>query len=260
MAVADSLEKQATDRRVALLAHPDLADAAATDGLHAGVQMLLPGESASAHRHTPAALRVGLEATDLVTTVDGEDVLLDPLDVVLNPPGTWHGHVDRGDAGAVWLDIVDLPLVSALGGVLFQPPGQPDNGSLLDPPGGVPTVVRYPWAEAETQLDAAEPIDGVRTHHYGNGSVLPTLAVSAHKVEEASTLRLPRRTAGAVLLVAAGRFGLVDDVLERFDVVALRSWTPAALTSRRGTGVAIVIDTSPAMRALGLYREEGSDT
>lgn len=255
VAVSETLDKATAERRVALLAHPELSDCQATEGLHAGIQLLLPGEAAAPHRHTPAALRIGLEATELITTVDGDEALLDPLDVVLNPSGTWHGHLERGGTGAVWLDVVDLPVVAALGSVLFEPAGEGEASGVLDPPIAAPTTVRFPWADVESQLHRADELDGVRSHRYGDGSVLPTLSVTAHAVDEGATLRLPARTAGAVAVVGRGRVELEGADLDLFDVVAVRSWTPASFTSRTGVGVVIVVDTSPVTRQLGLYRE-----
>ena len=252
---SERLAKEAAERRVALLAHPELDACQATEGLHVGVQLLLAGESAAPHRHTPAALRIGLEGRGIVTTVDDHDVAFDPLDVVLNPSGTWHGHHDGDGAGGSWLDVVDLPMVAALGGVFFEPDSSHSNGSLLDPPHGVPATIRFPWADIEPELDAAPAVDGVRHHRYGGGSVLPTLAVTAYAVEPGATLRLPACTAGAVALVGRGRFGFGDVELDRFDVVALRTWTAAGLTGRDPSGTILVVDTSPALRSLGLYRE-----
>ncbi|MDH3683809.1 MAG: cupin domain-containing protein [Acidimicrobiia bacterium] len=255
VAVSETLDKASSERRVALLAHPDLSDCQAAEGLHAGIQLLRAGEAAAAHRHTPAALRVGLEATELITTVNDDDLLLDPLDVVLNPSGTWHGHEERGGAGAVWLDVVDLPLVAALGGVLFEPAGQPRGSDLLDPPIPVSSMIRFAWSDVEPELGEARDVSGVRSYRYGDGSVLPTLAVTAHAVDEGATLHLPARTAGAVALIGRGRFELGALDLDRFDVISLRSWTPASFTSRTGSGVVMVIDTSPVAQRLGLYRE-----
>lgn len=251
--VSKTLDKAASERRVALLANPALNDAATVDGLHAGIQMLLPGESAAAHRHTPSALRIGIEGADTVTEVDEAQLSLGPLDVVLNPSGTWHGHAERAGVGAVWLDIVDLPLVAALGGVHFEPSRRDQQGNLLDPP-AIPTTLRYGWPEARDRLSRQEPSRGVRTLPYGGGSVLPTLAVTAYALEAGSTLQLPARTAGAVVLIGDGAFESPDGPCERFDVIALRSWTPYTLTATSTDGVVLVTDTSPALRALGLYR------
>jgi gentisate 1,2-dioxygenase len=264
--VSQTLPKESGDRRVALLAHPDLSGAMATEGLHAGIQLLLPGESAAPHRHSPGALRIGLEAAEIVTLVDDEEVRLDPLDVVLNPAGTWHGHAERGGGEAVWLDVVDLPLVASLGAVLFEPPGDPWTGDVLDPAVEVPAAVRYPWPEVAERLDAASTVDGVRRLGYGDGSVLPTLAVNLHAVDEGAAVALPPRTAGAVALVGEGTFELAGPpsdgatpsavALDTFDVASVRAWTPATFTSRSGVGILFVVDTSPAAARLGLYREQ----
>ncbi len=269
--VSSELDKASSERRVALLTFPGLTQTSATDGLHAGIQMLLAGESAAAHRHSPAALRVGLEATDTITFVNDQEVPLGPLDVVLNPSGTWHGHTERGGTGAVWLDVVDLPLVNALGGVLFEPSRAHQTGDLLDP-ASIPPVSAFRWFDAERALFDAEAVAGVRSHSYGGGSVLPTLAVTAYALEPDAELRLPARTGGAIVLAAKGRFEASGQAAEQtravdeFDVIALRSWTPLTLRAtdkvdiepggRSTGGIVMVIDTTPALRSLGLYREE----
>ncbi len=270
---AASLPREAAERRVALLADPTLTGAAATDGLHAGIQLLLGGESAAAHRHSPSALRIGLEGGDIVTTVDDVEHELGPLDVVLNPSGTWHGHADRGSDGGLWLDVVDLPLVAALGGVFFEPSVSDRAGSVLDPP-SVPPTIRFGWGEVTAALDRRADVDGVRRLDIGGEAVSPTMAVSVHGVEAGATLDLPPRTAGAIALVGRGQFdfeGPVDTAdqatdgavagryLDRHDVVSVRSWSRCSFRSRSDDGIVFVIDTSPVLRALGLYREARSD-
>ena len=240
---------------MALLAHPGLDAAAATDGLHAGIQLLLAGERAEPHRHTPSALRVGLEGSEVVTVVNDTELPLDPLDVVLNPSGTWHGHVERGGTDALWLDIVDLPLVSGLGGVLFEPSLDHRQGQLLDPP-TMPDVVRYPWVDAEALLASAPEENGVRTHRYGGRAVLPTMAVTTYGLAAGASLELAPHTGGTVVLAARGRLTSAEHgPLDRFDVVALRAWTPLTVTSATDDGVVLTIDTTPALHALGLYRQ-----
>jgi gentisate 1,2-dioxygenase len=50
------------ERRVLMLMNPGLeGKAAATSTLFAGMQLILPGEIARAHRHSPSALRVVVE-------------------------------------------------------------------------------------------------------------------------------------------------------------------------------------------------------
>lgn len=78
--------------------------------LVAGYQLVLPGEKAPAHRHTPSAIRLLLEGSGH-TTVDGEPVYMERGDLVLTPPMTWHDHRHDGDEPMIWLDGLDVPFV-----------------------------------------------------------------------------------------------------------------------------------------------------
>ncbi len=253
-----SLDASQAERRVALLTDPSLPTAAATDGLNAGIQLLLPGEHAAVHRHSPSALRVGLTGPAPTTLVDDEKVPLERGDVVLNPSGTWHGHTGSSDGSAAWLDVVDLPLVWALGGVLFDPTVELSSGPLLDPP-TVPAVIRYPWADVLPRLDAqiddgSGPADGTARVAYG--AVLPTMAVTAFQCRPGAELHLPARTGGAIVVVITGAFEVDGELLGPGDVVALRSWTPFAARGDEPGSRLLVVDSSPALDSLGLYREQ----
>jgi len=59
------------ERRVLRLANPGL-DHGTTHTISAALQLLLPGENAPAHRHTPTAIRWVLQGTGAYTTVEGE--------------------------------------------------------------------------------------------------------------------------------------------------------------------------------------------
>src|SRR5918996_460480 len=61
------------ERRVLMLLNPGLeGKAAATSTLFAGMQIILPGEIAPAHRHSPSAIRIIVEGRGAYTAVDGE--------------------------------------------------------------------------------------------------------------------------------------------------------------------------------------------
>src|SRR5260370_25647918 len=84
-------------------------------------QMILPGEWARAHRHTPNALRLILDAEPgTYTQVDGVDIAMEPGDVLLTPNWSTHGHGNRGNASAYWLDFLDVPLVQLLEPMFFE--------------------------------------------------------------------------------------------------------------------------------------------
>lgn len=49
-----------------------------TTSLFAGVQMVVPGDVAPAHRHSQSALRFVLEGSGAYTAVDGERTVMQP--------------------------------------------------------------------------------------------------------------------------------------------------------------------------------------
>ena len=109
------------NRRVLSLSHPDLGGLPfATHTLWAGIQFLNAGESATAHRHSAAALRFVLEGSGVWTLVNGDPVLMEPGDLVLTPNWSWHEHHNPGTEPMIWLDGTDIPLVRNLNAVFFE--------------------------------------------------------------------------------------------------------------------------------------------
>src|SRR5262249_5905537 len=75
------------DRRAIALSNPGLAGQPyATPTLWAAVQWLNGHEVAPAHRHTAQAARFILQGHGAYSTVEGDKVLLERGDFVLNPP------------------------------------------------------------------------------------------------------------------------------------------------------------------------------
>src|SRR5207244_3635222 len=78
------------ERRVLVLKNPGLAGAyAVTSTLFAGLQIILPGEAAPSHHHTPAALRLVVEGHGAFTSVDGVRCAMAPGDLIITPPMRW---------------------------------------------------------------------------------------------------------------------------------------------------------------------------
>jgi gentisate 1,2-dioxygenase len=112
MTSASLISAEEAERRVLILENPGLSDCASITGtLYAGVQLIMPGEVARAHRHTQSALRFIVEGSGAYTTVEGERTLMRPGDFVLTPSWTWHDHGNETDQPMVWLDGLDIPLV-----------------------------------------------------------------------------------------------------------------------------------------------------
>lgn len=103
------------ERRVLVLENPGLrGQTRVTHSLYAGLQLILPGEVAPAHRHSQSALRFILHGGGAYTTVDGEKVTMNVGDFVITPSWTFHDHGNLSDEPMVWLDGLDLPIVELL--------------------------------------------------------------------------------------------------------------------------------------------------
>ena len=160
------------ERRVLVLANPGhgLDKMQASAAIYLGMQLLLPGEWAPSHRHTPNAVRMVVEGEGAWTTVDGEKCVMQRGDLILTPTGLWHEHGHDGDKPVIWLDVLDLPLMYFLeasyhvdGKRQTTQPGQRDRSYARG--GVVPTPVfqrsrkaypmlRFPWDEVRAALDA----------------------------------------------------------------------------------------------------------
>jgi len=102
------------ERRVLILENPGLrGESKITTSLYAGIQMVLPGEVAPAHRHTQSALRFVLDGSGAHTAVDGERTIMTYGDFVITPPMAWHDHGNTSEEPMFWLDGLDIPLVSS---------------------------------------------------------------------------------------------------------------------------------------------------
>ena len=161
------------ERRVLVLANPGhgLDNMKASPAMYLGMQLLLPGEWAPSHRHTPNAVRMIVEGDGAYTTVDGEKCPMSRGDLILTPTGLWHEHGHDGTEPVVWLDVLDLPLVYYLE-ASYATEGQrqpvtagpwrplPHSVAVWCPrpcscaaPGAYP-MLRYPWADVRAALQA----------------------------------------------------------------------------------------------------------
>jgi gentisate 1,2-dioxygenase len=215
------------ERRVLLLTDPSLNTsrrATTTKGLNAGLQILLPGETARPHRHTMDAIRFVLEGEGAVTIVDGKECPMAEGDLVLTPGWCWHEHVHRGTRPIIWLDGLNSPLHRYLGTAEFEPgPASELPATLPDAAFAVPNIMpeveasaalhspvfRYPYAAASAALDAARVgRDGSRRVRYVNPATGgPAMALMDHQLvqldPEVTTIPF-RSTGNAICAVAEG--------------------------------------------------------
>lgn len=101
------------ERRVLILENPGLRGTSRiTTSLYAGLQLVMPGEVAPAHRHSQTALRFVLDGSGAHTAVNGERTEMRYGDFVITLPNAWHDHGNETHEPMIWLDGLDIPLVS----------------------------------------------------------------------------------------------------------------------------------------------------
>src|ERR1700690_1551620 len=126
---------QEATRRVLMLMNPGLGgQASITGSLFAGLQLIMPGEVAPAHRHSQSALRFVIEGRGAYTAVDGERTAMEPGDFVITPSWTWHDHGNDTAEPMVWLDGLDIQIVSLLNASFAE--GYPGDTRPVGGPGG----------------------------------------------------------------------------------------------------------------------------
>jgi len=275
------------ERRVIVLCNPGLGLEAmrATPTIYVGLQLILPGETAPNHRHTPSAVRFVVEGEGGFTVVDGEKLPMEKGDLILTPPGLWHEHGHEGSGPVVWLDALDLPLVYAMeASFSIEGPSQaivkpPNHGpsrfrqggmlpyDALDAPPAEYPLLRFPWRDVRASLEALAAVTpSERAVHlaYVNPQsgreCLPTLGFSALMLRPGERLRLARRSASAVLHVIEGSgTAVVDDTTLVFDAAdTLAVPTHASLqlanASSRGPAFVFMVDDAPLQRKLRIYQ------
>lgn len=165
---ASALPESMTARRSVLFNNPGLQRGTVAT-INMGIQMILPGEVAWAHRHSISALRFVIKGDPtLVTAVDGTGCPMETGDLILTPGGTWHDHYNGSGQPLMWLDVLDGPVMSAFNQTVFQNYGerrQPVRNRAERADDGDDNRLRYPWATVFANLSArdskmTDPHDG----------------------------------------------------------------------------------------------------
>jgi gentisate 1,2-dioxygenase len=282
---------QQADRRVLQLKNPAFPDrAVTTNTLFAGIQIVMPGEVARAHRHTMAALRFIIESEGGYTNVNGEPIPMLPGDLVLTPNWAWHDHANDTARPMIWLDGLDVPLVRMLEAA-FQEDfplerqelsaarslSQIKYGAGALRPAGEPPPVRhsplmhYAWANTKDALDrladvdSGSPYDGLimeYTNPVNGGSVMPTIACFAQRLAPGERTAAHRHTSSTIYHVVEGTgcsiVGGHSLNWQDKDTLCVPNWTSHQHVNLSSTQPAYLFSFSdiPVLRALDLLREE----
>ena len=277
------------ERRVLVLANPGhgLQKMQASSAIYLGMQLLLPGEWAPSHRHTPNAVRMIVEGEGAYTTVDGEKCLMSRGDLILTPTGLWHEHGHDGQEPVIWLDVLDLPLVYYMeasyhvnGGRQEVLPGegpQRHSGANVLPtpfftrPQSAYPVLRYPWVDVKKALVALSEdpshVEAVQITYINpsNGQDAENiLGFYALMLRPAQTLRLPARSPACVFHVIEGdgvHLSFDDHAfdLKCADTACVPGYGATVLKNHSSSEPVFLFmaDESPLHRKLGLYEDWG---
>jgi gentisate 1,2-dioxygenase len=289
MQAGELISAAEAERRVLILENPGFGGEARAAGcLYAGAQLVLPGEVAPAHRHTQSAIRFILEGRGGYTTVDGEKTAMHPGDFVTTPNWTWHDHGNDADAPLVWVDVLDIPLVSMLdagfaeqANAAMQPLTKAPGDSAaryaqnMFPVDWTPgtrkasPISSYPYARSRETLaalarnGAPDPCHGHKVRYVNpatGGHAMPTIGAFMQLLPAGFGTAPYRATEGQVCVVVEGEGETRFADGTRFawkprDIFAIPGWS---LHTHHAAGEAVLFSASdrPVHEALGLWREE----
>jgi gentisate 1,2-dioxygenase len=282
------LTAEEAERRVLVLENPAMpGKSRATTTLYAGIQLVLPGEIAPAHRHTASALRFVLESSGGYTAVGGERTTMREGDFVITPSWAWHDHGNRSPDPIIWMDILDLPMVNFFEAgfaqhhnEMEQSISRPENDALSrygasllpiegdGPFGKTSPIFNYPYERTRAALAAVASAGDLDPHwaatlRYANpidgGWAMPTIASWMTHIPAGTSTSRMRSTDGMIVAVAEGRgTARIGDQRVAFgprDIFVVPNWTWRSFEADSDCFLFCSSDRV-AQEKLGLWRDE----
>lgn len=263
------INTELAERRNLILHNPIAGnDYASVRTLVAAYQMILPGEWARSHRHTPNALRLIVDAAPgTYTIVEGQKVAMNPGDVVLTPNWCSHGHGNEGRAAAYWIDFLDVPLVQLLEPMFFEH-GEDDDGAAMTSSGATTplrrdTPLAFPLSETLARLETAEPDpSGIFGTQVQLGApALDTIALYMMRIEPGRATTPLKTTANHLYAVVEGAGETTVDgqsfSWKRGDVIAAPAWR-LHFHKARERSLLLRVSDEPVMQRLGFFRVDAA--
>jgi gentisate 1,2-dioxygenase len=282
------LSAEEAERRVLVLENPALCGQSRIAGtVYAGVQLVLPGETASAHRHTASALRLVLESDGGFTAVAGERTIMRRGDFIITPSWAWHDHGNDGDGPVIWVDGLDIALVNFFEAGFGQ--GYNDKRQQITRPEGdslarfgsglVPIeagspfcatspIFSYPYDRSRAAVTALAAAGGPDSHfghtlRYANpldgGWAMPTIATWLSYLPQGFETHAVRSTDAQAVVVLEGEvvaeIGDGTFTLGESDILAVPGWVWRRYRASRDAIVFSFSDRS-AQEKLAYWREE----
>jgi gentisate 1,2-dioxygenase len=281
------LTAEEAERRVLVFENPSFpGQSRITSTLYAGIQVIMPGEAAPAHRHTPSALRFMLEG-EAYTAVGGERTTMKYGDFVITPAWSYHDHGNESSEPAAWLDGLDVPMIGFFEAVfreehedfqqeIVRPEGDSlaRFGSGLLPIGGesrygqTTPIFNYPYERTREALYRASRGEAMDPHvattlRYANpldgGWTMPTMAAWMTFIPKGFETARIRSTDGIIMCIAegSGSISIGDKTFEfnKKDVIAVPGWAWRSFKPSEDC-VVFAFSDRVAQEKLGYFREE----
>lgn len=286
MESGDIISAEEAERRVLVLENPALRGRSRiTQSLYAGLQMILPGEIAPAHRHTASAIRLVLDGEGAYTAVEGEKTMMRRGDFIITANWAAHDHGHLGKDPMIWLDVLDIPTINFFDTGFAehldratQSNTREDGdswarfGSGVLPDGAQvrkdrSPIINYPYAKMRPILERLRDADEIDPRHgarirYANpltgGWATPIMGPHLSLLPKGFKGGPYRSTDGTIFACIEGegttKIDGKDFQWKPGDVFVVPSWKEYA-HSANGEAVLFGISDRPAQEALGLWRE-----
>lgn len=287
------IDKKRADRRVLVMENPSLRGSSfIANSLFAGLQIILPGEIAPSHRHTPNALRFVVEGEGAYTSISGEKIDIHPGDFIVTPSWSWHDHGNLGNNPVVWMDGLDTPFTSLFGAHFREnypndvyPVTKTANQSILSfgagmlpiqyglDSGGYENLLIYPFVKTKSLLNSmlsdtkivADPCHGYKMR-YANPSnghyPFRTMAAFMQLIPEGFKGKKYRSTENTVFNVASGECVVYlsdkEVYLKPHDVLVVPSWEQYHFESDKSC-ILFSFSDRAAQQLLGFWQESSDD-
>jgi len=283
---AGVITAEEAERRVLVLENPALpGQTRITNSLFAGIQLIMPGETAPAHQHVASAIRFVLDGEGAYTAVKGEKANMSHGDFILTPNWAPHDHGNPSDKPMLWLDVLDMPTVNHFETSFsnhFEETMQNttrSEGDSLDrygsgvlPDGAevnkISPVINYTYARTKPILERMVRSGDIDKRHgarvrYANpttgGWALPTMGAHLALLPAGFKGQPYRSTDGMIFVCAEGQgeTKIGDETFQwtKNDVFVVPSWMRYSHTAGKES-VLFSISDRPMQEALGIWREE----
>jgi gentisate 1,2-dioxygenase len=257
-----------------------------------GYQLVMPGEIVPAHHHSANAMRFVVYGDGTAYTVtNGEQMFMEPRDLLVQPTLGWHHHGNEGSDIVAWRDYLDVHIMDAFQPEIFEdwedgdiPPITQAEGTYArtglfrapnargPQPKAVPII--YKWGEAVAALGALaktgedDPYDGILLEYRNpitGGATVPTMSARLQLLRPGQQTRTHRHSSLVRHCVVAGTGVTTVDVTDPVelrwaenDAFAIPTWRWHSHRNTSTTEPAIIFSVTdqPAYEALGFYREE----